>query len=37
MPIFTISFCAVIILVYILDNFILIPKTATVTLKEKLL
>ena len=36
MPIFTISFCAVIILVYILDNFILIPKTATVTLKEKL-
>lgn len=37
MPIFTISFCAVIILVYILDNFILILKTATVTLKEKLL
>jgi len=36
MPIFTISFCAVIILVYILDDFILIPKTATVTLKEKL-
>lgn len=36
MPIFTISFCAVIILVYILDNFILFPKTATVTLKEKL-
>ena len=36
MPIFTISFCVVIILVYILDNFILIPKTATVTLKEKL-
>ena len=37
MPIFTISFCAVIILIYILDNFFVIPKTATVTLKEKLL
>lgn len=37
MPIFTITFCAVIILIYILDNFILIPKSASVTLKEKLL
>ena len=36
MPIFTISFCAIIVLIYILDNFIVIPKTATVTLKEKL-
>ena len=36
MPIFTVSFCAVIVLIYIVDNFIAIPKTATVTLKEKL-
>ncbi len=36
MPVFTITFCAIIILIYILDNFIVIPKTATVTLKEKL-
>lgn len=36
MPIFTITFCAIILVIYILDNFILIPKTATVTLKEKL-
>ena len=36
MPIFTITFCAIIILIYILDNFVIIPKTATVTLKEKL-
>ncbi len=36
MPVFTISFCAVIVIIYILDNFIVIPKTATVTLKEKL-
>ncbi len=36
MPIFTIIFCAIIILIYILDNFIIIPKTETVTLKEKL-
>ena len=36
MPIFTLTFCAIIILIYILDNFIAIPKTATVTLKEKL-
>ncbi len=36
MPIFTISFCAIIVLIYILDNFIVIPKTATVSLKEKL-
>ena len=36
MPIFTISFCAVIVLIYIIDNFIAIPKAETVTLKEKL-
>ena len=36
MPIFTLIFCAIIVLIYILDNFIIIPKTATVTLKEKL-
>ena len=36
MPIFTIAFCAIIFVIYILDNFILIPKTETVTLKEKL-
>lgn len=36
MPIFTITFCALIFVIFILDNFIVIPKTATVTLKEKL-
>ena len=36
MPIFTLIFCAIIALIYILDNFIIIPKTANVTLKEKL-
>lgn len=36
MPIFTISYCALIFVIFILDNFIVIPKTATVTLKEKL-
>ena len=36
MPIFTITFCAIIFVIFILDNFIVIPKTATVTLKEKL-
>lgn len=36
MPVFTITFCAIILFVYLLDNFIIIPKTATVTLKEKL-
>ena len=35
-PAFTIAFCGVIFIVYILDNFLLIPKTETVTLKEKL-
>ena len=33
-PIFTISFCAIILIIYILDNFIIIPKTETVSLKE---
>ena len=36
MPVFTLSFSAIIFLIYILDNFILIPQTETVTLKEKL-
>ncbi len=36
MPIFTITFCTLIFIVYILDNFIIIPKTEMVTLKEKL-
>lgn len=36
MPIFTITFCSIILFVYLLDNFIIIPKTETVTLKEKL-
>ena len=36
MPIFTITFCAIILVIYILDNFILIPKTETLTTKEKL-
>ncbi len=37
MPVFTISFCAVIIAVYILDTFFLLPEGVTVSLKEKLL
>ena len=36
MPVFTLSFCAIIVIIFILDNFIVIPKTETVTLKEKL-
>ena len=36
MPVFTITFCAIILIVYFLDNFVIIPKTAAVTLKEKL-
>lgn len=36
MPIFTITFCAIIFVIFILDNFIIIPKTEAVTLKEKL-
>ena len=36
MPIFTLIFCAIIVLIYILDNFIIIPKTANITLEEKL-
>ena len=35
-PIFTISFCAIILFIYILDNFLIIPKTETISLKEKL-
>lgn len=37
MPVFTISFCAVMVAVYILDTFFLIPKGVTVSRKEKLL
>ena len=37
MPAFTVSFCAVIAAVYILDTFFLIPKGAAVSPKEKLL
>ena len=36
MPVFTVSFCVIIALIYIIDNFMAIPKTETVTLKEKL-
>lgn len=36
MPLFTLIFCAIILIIYILDNFIINPKTANVTLKEKL-
>ena len=36
MPLFTLAFCAIILIIYILDNFIIIPKSETVTLKEKL-
>ncbi len=36
MPVFTIAFCMLIFVIYVLDNFWVIPKTATVTLKEKL-
>ena len=36
MPIFTITFCALIFIIFILDNFMVIPKTEAVTLKEKL-
>ncbi len=36
MPVFTVTFCTLIFVVYILDNFIIIPKTEAVTLKEKL-
>lgn len=35
-PIFTITFCAIILIIYILDNFLIIPRTETVSLKEKL-
>ncbi len=36
MPVFTITFCATIFVIYLLDNFFIIPKSETVTLKEKL-
>ena len=34
--VFTIAFCGVILIIYILDNFFVIPKTETVSLREKL-
>ena len=37
MPLFTICFCAVIAAVYLLDTFFLLPKSAAVSRKEKLL
>ena len=37
MPVFTISFCAVIVAVYLLDTFLLLPEGVTVSRKEKLL
>ncbi len=37
MPVFTISFCAVIVIIYILDTLVLVPAGGSVTLKEKLL
>ena len=37
MPVFTISFCAVIVAVYLLDTFFLLPEGVTVSRKEKLL
>ena len=36
MPVFTITFCTIIFVIFLLDNFLIIPKTETVTLKEKL-
>lgn len=36
MPVFTILFCTIIFVIYLLDNFVIIPKTQAVTLKEKL-
>lgn len=36
MPVFTTSFCAVLIAIYILDTFFLIPESVTVSWKEKL-
>lgn len=36
MPFFTITFCAIILIIYVLDNFVIISKTEMVTTKEKL-
>ena len=35
MPVFTITFCVVIFVIYILDDFFIIPKSETVAFKEK--
>ena len=37
MPVFTISFCALIIVIYILDAFVLVPANAGITAKERFL
>ncbi len=36
MLVFTMTFCVIILMIYILDNFIIIPKAENITLKEKL-
>jgi len=36
MSVFTIAFCVVVFVIYIFDNFFIIPKTETVTFKEKM-
>ncbi len=36
MPVFTIIACVIIVLIYVIDNFITIPKREKITLKEKL-
>ena len=37
MPVFTVSFCALIIVIYILDAFVLVPADAGITAKERFL
>ena len=37
MPAFTLLFCAIIVTVFVLDHFFLLPKSARISLKEKLL
>ncbi|MBR5112851.1 MAG: rhomboid family intramembrane serine protease [Clostridia bacterium] len=37
MPVFTLSFCALIIVIYILDAFVLVPENAGITAKERFL
>ena len=35
MSVFTITFCAIILAIYVIDTFILIPKTEVISLKER--